>query len=223
VAVRPRTVNRFAESGGKATGGGAAEDRQFGAVALGRAVEVGERDEVEVLLEGSEAGRVREAGVTGAAELPTDRIDRVEGDAQRLGHPTAKTSQFSIGRAPDGRACLPAAPGLAIDLTAVIPQEVYRPRLQAKCPAGRSACVLDALSLGQEHAFPYLVCVTMQDVRPERERPDIASRYRDGVLWSPAEFAASTGGAILDVVKQYVEPQRQRVSSSPWKGEACAR
>ena len=48
-----------------------------------------------------------------------------------------------------------------------------------------------------------------------KQRPDIASRYRDGVLWSPAYFAASTGGATLDVVKQYVELQRQRASSSP--------
>ena len=47
-----------------------------------------------------------------------------------------------------------------------------------------------------------------------KERPDIASRYRDGVLWSPAYFAASTGGATLDVVKPYVELQRMRASSS---------
>ena len=44
-------------------------------------------------------------------------------------------------------------------------------------------------------------------------RPDIASRYRDGGLWSPSYFAASTGGATLEVVKRYVEQQRS--SSSP--------
>jgi putative transposase len=44
-------------------------------------------------------------------------------------------------------------------------------------------------------------------------RPDIANRYRDGVLWSPSYFAASTGGATLEVVKRYVE--QQRASSSP--------
>ena len=46
-----------------------------------------------------------------------------------------------------------------------------------------------------------------------KERPDIARRYSDGVLWSPSYFAASTGGAPLDVVRQYVE--QQRASASP--------
>ncbi|MCC6775664.1 MAG: IS200/IS605 family transposase [Hyphomicrobiales bacterium] len=46
-----------------------------------------------------------------------------------------------------------------------------------------------------------------------KSRPDIARRYRRGGLWSPSYFAASTGGATLDVVKQYVE--QQRASSSP--------
>jgi putative transposase len=46
-----------------------------------------------------------------------------------------------------------------------------------------------------------------------RLRPDIARRYSDGVLWSPSYFAASTGGATLDVVKKYVE--QQRASTSP--------
>jgi putative transposase len=44
-------------------------------------------------------------------------------------------------------------------------------------------------------------------------RPVIAARYRDGILWSPSYFAASTGGAPLENVEQYV-PQ-QRASSSP--------
>jgi putative transposase len=41
-----------------------------------------------------------------------------------------------------------------------------------------------------------------------KSRPDIASRYRDGVLWSPAYFAASAGGAPIEYVKRYVEQQR---------------
>jgi putative transposase len=44
-------------------------------------------------------------------------------------------------------------------------------------------------------------------------RLDIAARYRDGVLWSPSYFAASTGGAPLEKIKQYVE--QRRASSSP--------
>jgi putative transposase len=46
-----------------------------------------------------------------------------------------------------------------------------------------------------------------------KERPDIARRYVDGGLWSPSYFAASTGGAPLDVVRRYVE--QQRASASP--------
>ena len=46
-----------------------------------------------------------------------------------------------------------------------------------------------------------------------KARGDIASRSRDGALWSPSYFAASTGGASMEKVKQYVE--QQRASSSP--------
>ena len=45
-----------------------------------------------------------------------------------------------------------------------------------------------------------------------KARSDIATRHRDGVLWSPSYFA-SMGGAPLEKVKQYV--QQQRASSSP--------
>jgi putative transposase len=45
-----------------------------------------------------------------------------------------------------------------------------------------------------------------------QKRRDIAARYWKGVLWSPAYFAASAGGAPLERVKQYVEAQR---ASSP--------
>ena len=46
-----------------------------------------------------------------------------------------------------------------------------------------------------------------------RDRPDIASRYWKGVLWSPSYFVVSAGGAPLEVVKAYVEAQR--ASSAP--------
>ena len=45
------------------------------------------------------------------------------------------------------------------------------------------------------------------------ERPDIASKYWNGVLWSPSYFAASAGGGPLEKVKLYVESQR--LSQSP--------
>ena len=40
-------------------------------------------------------------------------------------------------------------------------------------------------------------------------RPDIVRRYWKGVLWSPSYFAASCGGAPLDVIRRYVEQQRK--------------
>ena len=46
-----------------------------------------------------------------------------------------------------------------------------------------------------------------------KERPDIAARFADGVLWSPSYFAASTGGAPIEVIRRYVE--QQRTSSKP--------
>lgn len=45
-----------------------------------------------------------------------------------------------------------------------------------------------------------------------KERPDLASRYWKGVLWTPSYFAASAGGAPLTVLRRYVEEQR---ASSP--------
>jgi putative transposase len=39
-----------------------------------------------------------------------------------------------------------------------------------------------------------------------RERPDLAARYwKLGVLWSPSNFAASTGRAALETVWRDVE------------------
>lgn len=46
-------------------------------------------------------------------------------------------------------------------------------------------------------------------------RPEVSGRYHKGVLWSPSYFAASCGGAPLEIVKQYVETQRSRASSPP--------
>ncbi len=41
-----------------------------------------------------------------------------------------------------------------------------------------------------------------------RDRPDIASKYWKGVLWSPSYFVVSAGGAPLETIKAYVEAQR---------------
>ena len=42
-----------------------------------------------------------------------------------------------------------------------------------------------------------------------QERPDIARHYWKNQLWSPSYFAASCGGAPLEIIKQYVEQQNR--------------
>ena len=41
-----------------------------------------------------------------------------------------------------------------------------------------------------------------------KERPDIANRYHKNMLWSPSYFAASCGGASIDVIRRYIEQQQ---------------
>jgi putative transposase len=45
--------------------------------------------------------------------------------------------------------------------------------------------------------------------RLRQRRPDSARRYWNGVLCSPSSFAASCGGAPLDIIRRYVEQQRK--------------
>ena len=42
-----------------------------------------------------------------------------------------------------------------------------------------------------------------------QQPPDIVPRYWKNVLWSPSYFAASCGGAPLDIIQRYVEQQRK--------------
>jgi putative transposase len=41
-----------------------------------------------------------------------------------------------------------------------------------------------------------------------KRRPDIAGRCWRGMLWSPSYFAASCGGAPINMIRQYIERQR---------------
>ena len=41
-----------------------------------------------------------------------------------------------------------------------------------------------------------------------KDRPDLAHKYWQGVLWSPSYFAASCGGAPIAIIKQYIEQQQ---------------
>jgi hypothetical protein len=40
------------------------------------------------------------------------------------------------------------------------------------------------------------------------QRPDLIRRYWKGVLWSPSYFAASRGGAPINILKTYIEQQK---------------
>lgn len=44
--------------------------------------------------------------------------------------------------------------------------------------------------------------------RLRQDRPDIAKRYWKGGLWSASYFAASCGGAPIEMLRQYIEQQR---------------
>ena len=46
-------------------------------------------------------------------------------------------------------------------------------------------------------------------------RPEVAGRYRNGVLWSPSYFAGSCGGAPLSVIAEYVRSQREGAALPP--------
>jgi REP-associated tyrosine transposase len=43
-----------------------------------------------------------------------------------------------------------------------------------------------------------------------QEYPTLKNRLWKGDLWSPSYFAVSVGGAPLEVIKRYVETQRER-------------
>ncbi|ARU55238.1 IS200/IS605 family transposase OrfA [Oleiphilus messinensis] len=42
----------------------------------------------------------------------------------------------------------------------------------------------------------------------KRHHPEVANRYYKSALWSPSYFAASCGGAPVEIIKQYVQQQR---------------
>jgi putative transposase len=40
-----------------------------------------------------------------------------------------------------------------------------------------------------------------------KEFPELSKHYYNGVLWSPSYFAASCGGAPIEIIKQYIQNQ----------------
>jgi REP element-mobilizing transposase RayT len=43
-----------------------------------------------------------------------------------------------------------------------------------------------------------------------RQRPDIAGKYWQGMLWSPCYFTASCGGASFSILRQYIEQLKKQ-------------
>jgi putative transposase len=41
-----------------------------------------------------------------------------------------------------------------------------------------------------------------------QQRPDVRKRYWKGALWSRNYFASTCGGALINFVRQYIEPQK---------------
>ena len=41
-----------------------------------------------------------------------------------------------------------------------------------------------------------------------KKHPELAEKYYSGVLWSPSYFAASCGGAPIEIIRQYIEQQQ---------------
>ena len=44
--------------------------------------------------------------------------------------------------------------------------------------------------------------------RLKLHHPEVANRYYKSALWSPGYFAASCGGAPIEIIKQYLQQQR---------------
>ncbi len=52
----------------------------------------------------------------------------------------------------------------------------------------------------------------------KKNYPSIRNKLWGGTLWSPSYFAASCGGAPVEIIRQYIE-QRQRLIRSSLKSE----
>ncbi|MTI12797.1 IS200/IS605 family transposase [Sansalvadorimonas verongulae] len=44
--------------------------------------------------------------------------------------------------------------------------------------------------------------------RLKQHHPEVTNRYYKSALWSPSYFAASCGGAPIEIIKQYVQQQK---------------
>ena len=66
------------------------------------------------------------------------------------------------------------------------------------------------LSLYPIALAPWLILLGVS-LTMRSERPDLNKRYWKGVLWSPSYFAASCGGAPINILKAYIEQQKTPV------------
>lgn len=74
-------------------------------------------------------------------------------------------------------------------------------------------CNLLELDGEQDHVHALVHALKGRSSRMIRKQfPNIRKRYWRGVLWSPSYFAASCGGAPIDVVRRYIENQAAALS-----------
>jgi hypothetical protein len=93
----------------------------------------------------------RETGLTSVNKFSTGRIERVRVQTKIFGDATTQSCEVEGAGALDSGPGTPASLCFTVDIATVIPDEIDRPRLSAKCAAGRAGCVLDAISVGANH------------------------------------------------------------------------
>lgn len=128
---------------------GSSEDGQPARIELCRPLEVRERDEIKIALEVPESRRLGKTGATGVRELSADSIDCIGMQAKFFGGAATKFLQIECRWSLDAAACLPSGMCVAINLAAVIPNEINGSRLSPQGIAGAVGCVFDAKSEGE--------------------------------------------------------------------------
>ena len=87
-----------------------------------------------------------------------------------------------------------------------IPARCFDPgSVRTSCQRLQAQVDTDVLCSGSRFFYGTSEGVSARRLR--QERPDIAKRYWSGGLWSASYFAASCGGAPIDVLRQYIEQQ----------------
>jgi hypothetical protein len=131
---------------------GSAKHGQISAIKFRRTLEIGERHEIKIALVGPEPRRFRKACVPRIGKLAANRVDRVGVQSQFSCDAAAEIGEIEGVWALDGASRLPSRVCLAVDLTAIIPDEINRTGLRSEGVSRSVRTVLDAILECQDHA-----------------------------------------------------------------------